>query len=827
VRRRLLLGVFLYIALTATAQEGASTARITGRILDSITQTALEYATLTLQTGGKTVNGATSDATGRFTIDKLPAGTYHLIAEFLGYSPRTLGPFQLTKGAVIDIKTVILVRRPQTLANVTVISEARLIDNRIDKLVYNAERDISSQSGVATDILRKVPQVSVDADGNVELAGSNGVRFLINGKPSAAFGSNIADVLQSIPASQVRSIEVVTNPGARYDAQGSAGIINIILKKSTAQGMNGNLSLAAATRGQNGSFTANARKGTFGVNAYISGNTRPTMSTSFTSVRTSIDTAAKSTTILTQAGENRVGRNSYQAGIGFDWTLKERHQFGGNISYDHFDTRNRGGVMLTQDTKTQLPPMLPMFSQWRSQAESRFRLHNIDADISYSLKFPKEDQSLEIAANTSTGTVRTMAANEQFSVPGDALFYGISSANPSTETESELTADYTHPLGKNFLLSTGAKWSGEDITSSSAVSRFDDGTGGYQPNASLSNSLRYRQSVIAGYAEAGFPVGKLFDAKGGLRYEHTSIRSFFSNAQQQQSTPSYHTLVPSLFLSRRIDDNQTVKLSYSKRINRPDYNDLNPFVNASDPKNIASGNPYLKPEVGHRFEGSYLRTLKSGGTLSATIFYRRNEEDIQPFIRFYPSLQVGDSIYRNVSVSTRENIGTENNTGAQLYGDLRFGPKLSVRTTLSAFHRHIINQKDTGYDINSLNYRATLNLTYQFSETLVAEAFGNVNSARNEAQGKYPAFASYTMAVRKQFWNRKASIGLTATNPFNRDLVQRTELFGPSFTTSVVRRVPFRSFGITFSWKFGRLEFKTEKEDEQQPAQPDGGGVGR
>ncbi|MDB5252231.1 MAG: TonB-dependent receptor [Flaviaesturariibacter sp.] len=822
----MLLGVFLYFALSAGAQEGTHTARIMGRVLDSATQTGLEYATLTLQADGKTISGATSDASGRFTIGELPAGNYQLVAEFLGYAPRTIGPLQVSKGALVDIKSIYLLRRQQTLANVTVSAQQRIIDNRIDKLVYNAERDITSQSGVATDVLRKVPQVSVDADGNVELAGSSGVRFLINGKPSAAFGSNIADVLQSIPASQIRSIEVVTNPGARYDAQGSAGIINIILKKSSAQGINGNLSLAAATRGQNGSFTFNARKGSFGLNAYVSGNRRPSVTTRFNSLRSSKDTAAHSSTLLTQAGETMITRNSYQTGIGFDWTLHERHQFTGNVSYDHFDTRNNGDVLLTQDTKMETPPLLPMYTEWRSEARNRFALHNVDADISYSLKFPKEDQLLEIAASTSTGTIRSQAGNEQFRIPGGSLFYGVSSTNPSTETESEVTADYTHPMGDDALLSFGAKWGGVDIESRSDVSRFEKSSGTYAANASLSNTLFYRQNVVAGYAEAALPVGELFEIKGGMRYEHTSIRSYFSNAQQQQATPPYSTVVPSLYLSRKIGDNQVVKLSYSKRINRPDYNDLNPFVNTSDPKNISAGNPYLKPEVGHRIEGSYTRTTKGGGTLTGTVFYRRNEQDIQPFIRYYPSLQVGDSLYTNVSVSMRENIGRENNTGVLLFGDLRLDPKLSLRTTLSGFHRHIVNQKDPGYDISSFNYRATLNLTWQLSQTLVAEAFGNLNSARNEAQGKYPAFASYSMAVRKQFWNKKASIGLSATNPFNRDLVQRTELFGPLFTTSTTRYVPFRSFGITFSWKFGRLEFKREKEEEPAAA-PDAGGVGR
>jgi outer membrane receptor for ferrienterochelin and colicin len=230
------------------------------------------------------------------------------------------------------------------LQNVTVTVQKKLVENKIDKLVYNAERDITSQTGVATDVLKKVPQVSVDVDGNVELAGSSSIRFLINGKPSTAFGSSITDVLQSIPASQIKSIEVITNPGAKYDAQGLGGIINIILKKSTAQGINGNVSLTAGTIMQNGSFNFNARKGKFGVNAFLSGNARLTTTTPMSSERLSTDTATNKVAQLQQDGSSEFNRHGYQTGIGFDWTYKEKNNFSGSLNYNNFGFKGNGLV---------------------------------------------------------------------------------------------------------------------------------------------------------------------------------------------------------------------------------------------------------------------------------------------------------------------------------------------------------------------------------------------------------------------------------------------------------------------------------------------------
>ncbi len=192
-------------------------------------------------------------------------------------SPFTLSNIHISKASpVTGLKNIALNKKQETLQSATVIGQKGLIENKIDRLVFNAERDMSSQTGVATDLLMKVPQVSVDVDGNVELEGSTNVLFLINGKPSTIFGSNITDVLQSIPANQIKSIEVITNPGAKYDAQGTGGIINIILKHNTIQGVNGNVSLTAGTLIQNGSLNINARKGKFGLNAFVNGSVRLT-----------------------------------------------------------------------------------------------------------------------------------------------------------------------------------------------------------------------------------------------------------------------------------------------------------------------------------------------------------------------------------------------------------------------------------------------------------------------------------------------------------------------------------------------------------------------
>lgn len=818
MKKSLLVFILLCIISAGYAQEKEkdANAKITGKVMDSVTNLPLEYATITLFKQGekKAINGSTTNKDGNFTVTDVSTGVFSALVEFIGYTSSAINNIHIEqKHAVVDLQNILLCKKTLSLQNVTVTATGKLIDNKIDKLVFNAEKDITSQTGVATDVLKKVPQVSVDVDGNVELAGSSSIRFLINGKPSTAFGSSISDVLQSIPASQIKSIEVITNPGAKYDAQGLGGIINIILKKSTAQGINGNLSLTAGTRNENGSFNANARKGKFGVNAFFSGNARPGAKTGSSSQRSSSDTALNALVNFQQDGINRFKRHGYQTGLGFDWTVKEKNNFSGSLSFQNFGNNGNGVINQSQIISDQANPSSILSAiNTINITNSTFSEHNTDAGLNYKRTFNKEEQELEINVNTSLGRNRISAGNTQLLLPQDSLFYGTNSVNPGKEKETEIAVDYTHPVTKDIKLGIGGKLNFYDIISTSNVMKFLPAYNKYLSDSSLSNDLEYNQKVYALYAELSFPVAKLFDVKMGGRYEHTAINSFYSNANQQANAPGYNTFVPSLFFLKKLTDKQTIKLSYSKRIERPDYGDLNPYINTSDPKNIAAGNPYLKPEIGNRYELSYNRDIGKGGSFMITLFYRENHNDIQPFIVYYPSLRIGDSTYTNVSVTTRENIGLEKNMGTNLFGDLHFTSKLNVRANLFFFYRHTINAIDKGFNSNSFNYRFNMNATYQFSNTLVAEFFGNFNSARHEAQGRYPSFTSYSMAIRKQFWNKKGSLALTAINPFNKYVNQETNLFGPNFNVVSIRKIPFRSVGINFTWKFGKLTFKKEEE---------------
>jgi len=836
IMKMCLLLLFVFAGYCVFGQQNETKkipGKISGRIIDSVTSQNIDYATVSVFIAGKDnpLTGTTSDSKGLFKIESLAPGTYTLVIDFIGYNKKTILNVPVTAAMpAYTVGVVFLGKSAAVLKGVTVTTQQRLIENRIDKLVFNAEKDLTSTGGVATDVLKKVPQVTVDIDGNVELAGSSSIQFLINGKPSTAFGSSIADVLQSIPSSQIKSIEVVTNPGAKYDAQGLGGIINIILKNDNTKGINGNMSLTAGTRMENGSLNFNMRNGNFGINAFASGNARLSSRSYTTSNRTSYDSINNANVLLHQDGSSQFVRHGVESGVGFDWTIKKKNNISGSINYDNFGGSGSGMVNQLQTSTDAAGELLSSIASLNSTYNS-FLYHNVDANLNYKRTFDKEDQELTFSANSSFGGSRNIANNNQLLQPNDSLYYGINSINPGKENETELTLDYVQPLSNSVKLGVGSKFHSRDITSSSDVLSYQPGSKLFMQDDFLSNSLTYHEKIYAGYAELSFPVSTWFDAKIGGRYERTEIGSYYSNAQQQAATPGYNTFVPSIFFMKKLPNNQTLKLSYSKRINRPDYRDLNPFINTSDPKNISQGNPYLLPEIGNRYELSYNRDLGSSGSFMVSAFYRISGHDIQPYIVYYPSLTVGDTTYKNVAVSTSQNIGTENNMGITLFGDVHFTTKLDVRTNLFAFYRHTINALNPGLNANSYNYRFNMNASYQFTPTLAAEFFGNFNSARHEVQGRYPSFTSYSFAIRKQFWNKKGSLALTGNNIFSEYINQRTDVSGPGFVVSSIRKVPFRSIGINFTWKFGKLEFKKDKDENGDsapaPAPAEGGGGGR
>ncbi len=815
-RLRILIIFSLLLGLSPIriiAQNKASTnGIIKGKITDSQNHAPVEYATVSVLTGsdGKTVNGAVTDTGGNFMITGLAPGTYKIDLDFLGYRKIEKDSVVVKTGnSIVDMGEIIMTPDQKLLNEVTITSQKDIIENRIDKTIYNVDKDITSQNGVATDVLRKVPQVSVDIDGNVELQGSSSVRFLINGKPSVLFGSNLAEVLQSIPASRIQSIEVITIPGAKYDAAGTGGIINIILKKNKDRGANGNISLSGGTRLENGSINLNMRKKNFGINLFFSGNAQLNSTTVNTTDRTSLDSIY--TNHLLEDGTSIFNRRGFESGIGFDWDVGPLTNLEGTVGYNYFGNHLSGSsgreTIINDNPGNTISDIHDaLFST------SKFYERSVEPQISLKRKFQKEDEEIEIIYDASFGNNFSYYEQKQENLNPESIVNGSYGNNPGQENENNFELNFTDPLSEKVKLETGAKTELYRIHSVSDVYLLNASTEDFIYSTLQSSTLDYHRQIYAAYLSFTFKFTKHFAIQSGARNEYTTATGNFSGSGKRTFSP-YNILVPSVVFMYSFGKDQTVKLSYTRRLERPDYRDLDPFINASDPQNLITGNPNLKPEIGDRVELAYNRSIFGSGNFSASLYARINTHDIQPYWRFYPTFVIGDSSYQNVTVQVRENIGHEDNYGLDLFASVPVANRFDIRTNVMLFQRYIFSGISSIANVRGFNYRANVNATYRVNSNLAFEFFGNFRSPLVNAQGTRPGFVTYTLAFRKVFMHKHASIAATATNFLSEYVNVDTKLVGDNFTMNNLRKIPYRSFGINLTYKFGGYKKQKGLED--------------
>jgi len=794
---------------------------ISGKVIDAVTKLPVDYATVSISKAGAAspFDGVSTDPKGNFTLMNVNPGDYIVSVDFMGYKKKIIDQLSINSATPnISLGTITLEPIQTQLKSVDIVAKAPVVQNKIDKMVFNVANDLTSQSGTAADVLQKVPQVTVDIDGNVQLQGNSNIRFLINGKPSSIFGASLADALQSIPSTQIKAIEVITSPGAKYDANGTGGIINIVLKDSKVQGVNGNFNLSAGTRRENGNFNLNARKGNFGVNAFFGGGEQINSTTINTT-----DSKSYSNNTLTdlyQNGSSAFTRGGFHSGIAFNWDITKKDALTVSFGYNYFKNHGDGPTSQVSNKYDLLADTTLSSLSTLRNSDSRFRGKYFDYSIDYKKTFNTEGQELDVLFNSSYGNNLSNFI-QQTDTLSNGHYSGIRGNNPGTDHETDISIDYTQPISKKVKIETGAKVVLENINNSVATDTL--GGGVWLPNSKQSYGFNYDRKIYAGYVSTTFSMFNDFiGGMAGLRDEYTTTSANFPGAT---SIPSYNTLAPSLVLTHKLSETESLKLNYSYRIQRPDYGSLNPFYNVSDPHNISVGNPNLKPEIGHNYEFGYNKSFNQGANIYIGAFYRYNTNDLQSYTTPYSTYTIDGTTYTDVYLNQRANIGTETTEGISLFGSLPVTKQFNLRTNMMFSNRITTNPGNP--TVRGFMYRINLNASYDFGHDFIGEAFVNYNSSQRTIQGNRPVFAFYNLAVRKQFWNKKASIGLTTTDPFANYLSQKSTTSGTGFTQTSIREIPFRSFGITLSYRFGKMEFKKNKDDNNNndmPGNDNGGG---
>lgn len=766
--------------------------KIEGKVIDSLSRQAVGFATISLKKKGSTIlqDGVLSDENGSFKFDNVVKGSYDVYISFLGYTEKKVAAIETTlKNPDVNIGNVLLAPANFVLDAVEIKEQKVLVENKADKLVFNAENDASIAGGDATDVLRKVPTLSVDLNGNVSLRGSQNVRILINGKPSGMFSSNVADALKMFPADQIKKVEVITSPSAKYDAEGSAGLINIITKKADIQGVAGSINASAGNR-QNSLFTnLNAGQGRFGSSA--SGALFYSTPADGISSFFREDNTAAGIRKFESNGKQRTSR------LGGNGSVSAFYDFNGyNSINSSFNFRGFGFDLNGSTDGTLVDPSLRLNNKFtRTNTGDNF-FGGFDWNTDYTRKFEKrEGQELSFGVQYSLQN-----NNQDFFVKE---IHNIELLNRDTEVvnkgknhETTLQVDYTHPFTKTVKLETGAKAVIRNIISDYTTQVLVL-PAGYQP---LQETFKYDQDVYSGYASLTFNIAKKYSVITGVRYEKTEIAGKFNILDSLNfSGLGYNNLLPNFTISRTFKGFRTLKLGYSQRLQRPSLQFINPFNNNADFLNRIEGNPYLDPEIVHQVEVGYNFTFK-GFTTFSTIFYKHTDGIIEQIL----------SIDKNgLSVNTFKNIGTNNSVGFNTF--ISKSVKLvtmRVGGNLSTYNANgIVNGAPASR--SSYEYNMFLNGEIKITGTFKADFFGFFKSPVRTIQGDNPAFTIYGMGMRKEFKN--SSIGITLIEPFNADKFFNSNVVTEAFTQRTSFSIPFRSIGVNFRYKFGNVDFKERK----------------
>ncbi|MGQ7944393.1 TonB-dependent receptor domain-containing protein [Flavobacterium sp. WC2509] len=815
MRYFILIFVF-FLSFATYSQSTKNKGKVTGKVMDSQTKGPVEMAIVSIFKVGETkaINGISTNKNGGFAIDNLPNGTYSITIDFIGYNKKVFDTVDITAStAVVNLGTVFLSPSTNELDEVKVVLKKATIQNKIDKMVYSPANDLTSQGGVATDVLKNVPMVSVDIDGKIELQGNSSIRFLINGKPSSMFGASITDALQTIPADQIKSIEVITSPGAKYDAAGTGGIINIILKDNKVEGINSSINLSAGTRLENGSFNLNARRGNFGAGIYFSGNKQLETETKSSSDRISYNDTRDTINRLYQSGINPFTRSGYRTGVNLNWSISPKDELTATLGYDSFTNNSTG---MTQQNQTSSLADGTIFSQIISDrnSTSNMKENATDWSLEYKKTFEKEDQELNFQVTSSNGKTSMNSGNktsyENYIYPVS----GLRNNNPGKDHQVQLALDYVQPVAEDFIIEMGAKTEFENLENNVVTDTLNV-DGSYINNKGQTYGFNYKRNIYAAYISSSFALFNSFlIGKAGLRYERTNTMADFVGV----TIPDYNTFAPSFTIQHKFSKDESIKFAYSYRIERPDYEDLNPFFNISDPHNISTGNPFLKPEIGNRYELGYSKNFSKGTNIYFSGYYRYNTDDIQTMTTFEPLLTIGGTDYTDVTLTRRYNIGSETTIGASIFGAVSIGDKLSIKSNFDCGNR--TNSTPGLESVTSFIYRANLNLSYTFSPTMMGEISGNYRSSQKILQGERPASYFYNLALRKQFFNKNASVGITMANPFSKYMTQKSKSYGENYDQINIKEIPVQSFGISFSYKFGKLEFKKGENEQNGPQEP-------
>lgn len=783
--------------------------KISGKVIDESTGDPVEYATVVLQLAdfAKDVDGVISDEKGKFSLENIKPGTYNVVISFIGYEEKSIRDVTTTKKKPdLDLGEITLGVDNVLLDAVEITETGPLLENKPDRLVYNAEQDATNSGGDASDVLRKVPMLSVDLEGNVSLRGSQNIRVLLNGKPSSMFSDNLAEALKAIPSDQIKKVEVITSPSAKYEGEGSGGIINIITKKKNLEGMFASVNASVGTRQNNGGLTFNAKKGRLGFTS--SGYTYASwpVDAPWNSLRESFTDAG--TISYGQTGSRITNRIGFFGKAGLEYDINAYNSLQSSFSLRGFKSNSDDS---SEGLRMAASNVLEDFRRTSDGGDLR---SGYEWSTNYTKTFKKKEQELSVSYRLDGNITQTDRDVARIGAPLTSDYDELLD-NEGDNLEQTMSIDYTHPFSKNFKLEVGTKAILRDIDSDYKYNVLENGA--YNEDPLRSNLFNYDQDVASGYVSFNINLKNKWSIVTGVRYEATSIKGQFRD-DISPFDEEYDNWFPNFNISKQFKDFSSIKFGWSNRIQRPSLFFVNPFVQSEDRLNVTVGNPTLNPETSSQYEVGY-SAFKNGKVLNLSVFYRQTEDLIQRFTT------VSDN---DISKNTYENLGTDNAVGFNVFASVTIKKNLTLRSNLN-YNTFTIKSTIPGVDLSNSGsrYNAFFQAALDLKKDWKVEGFGFFNAPEQTLQGENPSFWMYSVGFRKDIWDKKGSIGFRAVDPFNERKLFASNLEDDSFRFRSEFFLPFRSIGINFSYKIGSLKLQQRDRGPKNDDQKQGGDGGQ
>ena len=760
-----LLTILLLCCSIGSAQDAA---QLTGTLLQDSDGQPLPFATAVAYRSADSsiVANATTDVDGSFAL-AIDPGSYYLEIQFLGYDNMVIDDIELTDAASTrDLGTLRMGQTGVALETVEVTTERSQMVMKLDKRVFNVGTDLTGAGNTAADILNNVPSVNVDPEGNVTLRGSNGVRILVDGKPSAMLNSGDLDALRRMQGDIIESVEVITNPSARYEAEGEAGIINIILKKNRQTGVNGSFGATVGyPENLGGSYSLNYRRNQFNLFSNFGISYRRSPGGGSDDQRFFHPDGSLLARYTTETDQDRGGIGG-NLQLGTDWFINDRNQLTGSLLYRRSKDDNlatvtyrdfdEGGSLLTTTVR-----------DTREDSENQ----NLESSLNYKRTFARhEDQELTaVAQYILDDDLELSDITELVSDRADPLRQRAS--NTEYETNLLLQTDYVHPFNDSLKLEGGLRTTLRTIRNAFRVEEQDE-SGEYQVFPEFNDELNYTENIGAAYFIASGDFGPI-GAQVGLRGELSDVtaellRSRVTNEQY------YFNLFPSAALTYQFSEIHQLQLSYSRRLSRPYFRLLLPFSNFNNPRNNSIGNPTLRPEYTDSYEVGMLRYLPAGSFL-ASVYYRYTTGVIE---RLILPADDGTTIRFPVNLGDRNSYGVELNFQYDLTDWWKFNSDFNLYTSQT---EGSYEGTDYGVDITAWSGRAasTLDLT----ERLQSQVSFDYNAPRNTPQGRDLATYALDVGLSLKVFAGKGDLTLSGRDLFN-TRVQRTIIDQQNYTST-------------------------------------------